>query len=47
VLSKGKPKTFNPLKEKTVRNGFEMVVFNKGPDAINKNSNYSVAPKRE
>ena len=36
VLSKGKPKTFNPLKEKTVRNGFEMVVFNKGPDGINK-----------
>jgi site-specific DNA-methyltransferase (adenine-specific) len=36
VLSKGKPKTFNPLKEKTVRSGLEMVVFNKGPDAINK-----------
>ena len=36
VLSKGKPKTFNPLKEKTVRNGYEMVVFNKGPDAINR-----------
>jgi site-specific DNA-methyltransferase (adenine-specific) len=36
VLSKGKPKTFNPLKEKTVRNGCEMVVFNKKPDGINK-----------
>jgi site-specific DNA-methyltransferase (adenine-specific) len=36
VLSKGKPKTFNPLKEKTVRNGYEMVVFNKGSDGINK-----------
>ena len=36
ILSKGKPKTFNPLKEKTVRNGLEMVVFNKGPDGINK-----------
>ena len=36
ILSKGKPKTFNPLKEKTVRNGFEMVVFNKGADGINK-----------
>lgn len=36
VLSKGKPKTFNPLKEKTVRNGYEMVVHNKGPDAVNK-----------
>ena len=30
VLSKGKPKTFNPLKEKTARNGYEMVVYNKG-----------------
>lgn len=36
VLSKGKPKTFNPLKEKTVRNGYEMVVHNKGPDGVNK-----------
>lgn len=36
VLSKGKPKTFNPLKEKTIRNGFEMVVCNKKSDGINK-----------
>ena len=36
ILVKGKPKTFNPLKEKTVRNGFEMVVFNKGADGLNK-----------
>ena len=36
VLSKGKPKTFNPLKQKTVRHGYEMVVHNKGPDAVNK-----------
>ena len=36
ILSKGKPKTFNPLKERTVRNGYEMVVHNKGADAINK-----------
>ncbi|KAK3596108.1 hypothetical protein CHS0354_027378 [Potamilus streckersoni] len=36
VLSKGKPKTFNPLKEKTVRSGFEMVVHNKKADGINK-----------
>ena len=35
ILSKGKPKTFNPLKEQTVRNGFEMVVHNKKPDGIN------------
>jgi site-specific DNA-methyltransferase (adenine-specific) len=36
VLSKGKPKTFNPLKEKTIRNGFEMVDCNKKSDGINK-----------
>ena len=36
ILSKGKPGVFNPLKEKTVRNGFEMVVHNKGPDAVNR-----------
>lgn len=36
VLTKGKPKTFNPLKEKTVRNGFEMLPFNKKSDGINK-----------
>ncbi len=35
VLSKNKPKTFNPIKEPTVRNGFEMLVFNKGADAKN------------
>ena len=36
ILSKGKPKTFNPLKEKTVRSGHEMLVHNKGPDGVNK-----------
>lgn len=35
ILSKGKPKTFNPLMEDTVRQGFEMVVTNKGADAKN------------
>lgn len=35
VLTKGKPKTFNPIKEKTVRQGFEMVPYGKGPEAIN------------
>ena len=35
VLSKGKPKTFNPLKEPTARNGMEMLVANKGADAKN------------
>lgn len=36
VFSKGSPKTFNPIKESTVRNGFEMLVHNKKPDGINK-----------
>lgn len=36
VFTKGSPKTFNPIKEKTVRNGEEMLVYNKGADGINK-----------
>lgn len=36
VLSKGAPATFNPLRVKTARSGFEMLVHNKGPDGINK-----------
>ncbi len=36
VFSKGSPTTFNPLKEKTARSGFEMLVHNKKSDGINK-----------
>ncbi len=36
VLSKGKPAVFNPLKTPTARHGYEMLVHNKGPDAVNK-----------
>jgi site-specific DNA-methyltransferase (adenine-specific) len=36
VLTKGKPMTFNPLKEKTVRSGPEMLVHNKKADGVNK-----------
>lgn len=36
IFSKGSPKTFNPLKQKTVRSGFEMLVSNKKSDGINK-----------
>jgi len=36
VLSKDKPKTFNPLKTKTARQGQEMLPFNKGADGVNK-----------
>ncbi|MDR0665982.1 MAG: site-specific DNA-methyltransferase [Campylobacteraceae bacterium] len=35
VASKGSPKTFNPLKEPTKRNGYEMLVCNKKADGIN------------
>jgi site-specific DNA-methyltransferase (adenine-specific) len=35
VFSKGKPNTFNPIKEPTVRHGMEMVVSNKKADAKN------------
>lgn len=36
VFSKGSPKTFNPLKDKTVRSGEELLVHNKLADGINK-----------
>lgn len=36
IFSKGSPKTFHPLREPTVRQGFEMLVHNKKPDGINK-----------
>lgn len=35
VFSKDKPKTFNPLKVPTKRNGMETAVFNKKADALN------------
>lgn len=35
VFSKNKVNTFNPLKDKTVRQGMEMVPYAKGPDAVN------------
>jgi putative TYPE II DNA MODIFICATION ENZYME (METHYLTRANSFERASE) len=35
VLSKGSPKTFNPLKTSTKRQGFEKLVSNKKADGIN------------
>ena len=36
ILAKGKPKTFNPLKQPTKRHGMETAVSNKGPDAVNR-----------
>lgn len=36
ILSKGSPRTFNPLTQKTVRHGVEKLVHNKKADGINK-----------
>lgn len=36
VFTKEKPKTFNPIKTKTVRHGFEKLPHNKGVDGVNK-----------
>ncbi len=36
VLTKDGTKTFNPIKEPTKRNGFEMLTFNKKADGVNK-----------
>ncbi|GAB4543459.1 MAG: hypothetical protein Fur002_15510 [Anaerolineales bacterium] len=46
VLSKGKPNTFNPLTEKTVRQGFEMIAHNKGADAVNKKALKELKPEK-
>jgi len=35
VFTKGKPNTFNPLTDQTVRQGMEMMPFNKGSDGVN------------
>jgi len=46
VLSKGNPKTFNPLKVKTVRQGHEMMPFNKGADGINRKTLGELKPEK-
>lgn len=46
VLSKGKPKTFNPLKQKTVRQGQEMLVYNKLSDGVNKKTLGELKPEK-
>jgi len=46
VFSKGSPKTFNPLKTKTVRQGQEMLPFNKKADGINKKIKGELKPEK-
>lgn len=46
VFSKGTPKTFNPLKVKTVRQGHEMMPFNKGADGINRKTLGELKPEK-
>ena len=46
VFSKDSPKTFIPLKVKTVRQGKEMLPFNKGADGVNKKSLGELKPEK-
>lgn len=46
VFSKGSPKTFNPLKEKTARSGYEMLVHNKKSDGVNKKTLGKLNPEK-
>ena len=46
VFTKGSLKKFNPLKVKTVRQGQEMLTFNKGPDGINKKIMGELKPEK-
>ena len=46
VFSKGSPKTFNALKTKTIRQGQELLPFNKRADGINKKTLGELKPKK-
>ena len=46
ILSKGSPNTFNPLKERTKRSGFEMLTHNKLPDGVNKKTRAELKPEK-
>ncbi len=46
VFGKGSPKVFNPLKTKTVRQGQEMLPFNKKADGINKKTKGELKPEK-
>jgi len=46
VFSKGSPNTFSPLKTKTVRQGQEMLPFNKKADGINKKTKGELKPEK-
>lgn len=46
VFSKGSPKLFNPLKTKTVRQGYEMLPFNKQADGMNKKILAELKPEK-
>jgi site-specific DNA-methyltransferase (adenine-specific) len=46
VFSKGKVKTFNPIMEKTVRQGYEGMPYNKGADGINRKVVKELKPQK-
>ncbi|ABK77151.1 DNA modification methylase [Cenarchaeum symbiosum A] len=46
VLSKGRPRVFRPIMEKTKRSGMEMLVHNKKSDGINKKTLAELKPEK-
>ncbi|MCB9812073.1 site-specific DNA-methyltransferase [Candidatus Nomurabacteria bacterium] len=46
VFTKSSPKTFNPLKTKTVRQGIEPLPHNKGADGVNKKIKKELKPEK-
>jgi SOS regulatory protein LexA len=46
IFSKGSPKTFQPLRVKTVRQGQEKLPFNKGADGINRKTLGELKPEK-
>ena len=47
ILSKGKPKTFNPIKVNTVRNGMELLPRNKPSDGANRKNQKRVKKRKK
>lgn len=46
VFSKGSPNTFNPIKTKSVRNGYEMLVYGKKADGVNRKTLGYLKPEK-
>lgn len=46
IFSKGKIEKFHPIKDRTVRQGYEMVPYNKGPEAVNQKTLRELKPEK-